>query len=64
MDSLSQGEKDVLKVIKSGIDGTKSMPPLSDVNNQLDGNIASSEDLLRSLGYADELDIPGKNKKP
>jgi hypothetical protein len=51
MPLLSQGEKDVLKVIKNGIVEAESVPSLKFANDELDRNIASSEALLRSLGY-------------
>jgi hypothetical protein len=56
MSRLSQGEKDVLKVIKKGMTETESMLlSLQPINNQLDDSIASSEALLRSIGYRSKL---------
>lgn len=52
---LSNGEKDILKVVKYGISETDSIPSLQPANNQLDQNIASSEALLSSVGYRSEL---------
>jgi hypothetical protein len=55
MSLLSQGEKDALKVIKNGIAEIESVPSLKFERNQLDDSIASSEALLRSLGYGSKL---------
>ena len=55
MARLSQGEKDVLKVIKNGLTETESIPSLQPTNKQLDNSIASSEALLRSIGRGDKL---------
>lgn len=55
MAMLSQGEKDILKVLKNGMAEAESIPSLQPGNNQLDGSIASSEALLRSLGYESKL---------
>lgn len=55
MKLLSQEEKDLLKVIKSCISEVEDIPALSPTNNQLDDTIASSEALLRSIGYGNEL---------
>lgn len=55
MAMLSNGEKDVLKVIKNGISEIESIPSLKPTNNQLDNSIASSEALLCSIGCGSEL---------
>lgn len=52
---LSQGEKDILKVLKNGMAEAENIPSLQPANNHLDGSIASSEVLLRSLGYESKL---------
>ena len=53
--SLSENEKDILKVLKSELDYAKDTPSLADTKNVLDANISDSEELLRSIGYGDEL---------
>jgi len=55
MAKFSQGEKDVLKVIKNGMTQTESFPSLQPANKQLDSSIVSSEALLCSLGYERNL---------
>ena len=52
---LDNGEKDILKVLKSEIDYAKDTPSLKDTNSTLNTNISESEALLRSLGRGDEL---------
>jgi len=51
----SQGEKDIVKVIKNGISEVENTPSLQLTNNQLDDSIASSEALLRSIGHEGKL---------
>lgn len=51
----SNREKNILKVIKHGISETESIPSLKTTKNQLENSIASSEELLLSIGYASEL---------
>lgn len=55
MAELTNGEKDILKVIKHGISKTEGIPSLQPTNNQLNNSITSSEELLRSIGYGSEL---------
>ncbi len=52
---LDNGEKDILKVLKSEIDYAKDTSSLKDTNSTLNANISESEALLRSLGRGDEL---------
>ena len=52
---LDNGEKDILKVLKSEIDYAKNTPSLKATKSALDINISESEALLRSLGRGDEL---------
>ncbi|MDR1953723.1 MAG: hypothetical protein LBQ21_04510 [Clostridiales Family XIII bacterium] len=55
MTKSSQNEKDILKVIKNGISEVENSPSLQPTNYQLDDSIASSESLLRSIGYESKL---------
>jgi hypothetical protein len=52
---LSRAERDVLRVIKNGITEAENTSSLKPVNSLLDSAIASSEELLRSLGYEERL---------
>lgn len=47
---LSDGEKDILKVLKNEIDSAQKMPSLEKAKSDLDARIDESEALLRSLG--------------
>lgn len=53
--TLSDSEKDILKVSKIGIDYAQSIPSLGSIKDMLDEHIAESEDLLRSLGYRPQM---------
>lgn len=53
--SLSENEKDIVKVLKSEIDYAKDITSLADTKTVLNANISDSEELLRSIGYGDEL---------
>ena len=53
--SLSENEKDIVKVLKSEIDYAKDITSLADTKIALNANISDSEELLRSIGYGDEL---------
>jgi len=55
MVKFSQGEKDVLKVLKNGMTEAENTPSLLLTNESLDININQSEALLRSLGYERQL---------
>lgn len=52
---LSDGEKDILKVLKSEIDYVLDTPSLTATEATLDTRIGESEALLRSIGYGDKL---------
>jgi hypothetical protein len=45
--SLSENEKDIVKVLKSEIDYAKDITSLADTKTVLDANISDSEELLR-----------------
>ena len=53
--TLSASEKNVLKVIKVGLDETEGLS-LSNEASRLEGNINKTEELLRSLGYRNDVD--------
>ena len=57
---LNQNEKDLLRVIKLGIDKANSILSLSDSNEELNTRIAESEYLLASL----DIDYKGKPETP
>jgi hypothetical protein len=52
---LTSSESDILKVIKNEIDTAQNALSLRSTIDALDVNIASSTELLRSLGFEDEL---------
>lgn len=55
MTDFSSAEKDILKVIRNGIDEVESVEPIKHTLDQIESSISSSEDLLKALGYSDEL---------
>jgi hypothetical protein len=61
---LSDGEKDLLKVIKSGIDYAKDTPSLKTTKKALDASISESETLLRSIGRSNDLKQIEIKKEP
>jgi len=52
---LTENERGILKVVKNEIDFIQNTPSLKPTIASLDDNIASSEELLRSLGYGDAV---------
>lgn len=64
-DKLSATEKDMLKVIKAGLDESESLS-LSDEISALDSNIRKTENLLRFFGKGDDtVNVPErKNDMP
>ena len=54
--SLSDNDKDFLKIIKNEIDYVQNTPSLEVTKTALDESISESEALLRSLGYGDKID--------
>lgn len=54
---LSEGEKDLLKVIKSEIDYAQATPSLKASKDALDISISESEEMLHSIGCEDELKL-------
>lgn len=55
MEALSPDEKDILNVVKKGIEDVRSVASLEQTNMELENNISSSEELLRSIGHGNKL---------
>lgn len=59
---LTNGEKQILKVLKNEITYAQDIPSLDAANSTLDARIAESEALLRSLNYRGQIQKPVTSK--
>ena len=55
MNNFSGIEKDILKVLRNGIDEVENVEPIKPTLDRIESSISSSEVLLKALGYSDDL---------